>query len=182
MRILHFLSFEHISMPILIIILLHILVFIITSSKSLVNTRRLAPRIEIPLRFSKSAWSKQCTSSSQSVACPTSFPLSQFLPYGLDAGDTMLPPGDDESSGQIPLSMPFPFMNHRESILFVNINGLISFNTDVADFKPKCNSLQISKRLVAPFWTDVTTDNGLGGSIYYRQSTDPELLKKVRLL
>lgn len=143
-------------------------------------TSKSEKRTIVPLRYRTSMSS--CSFSRQSDACPASVPMSQFLPHGPEAGDITLPPGDDESSGPIPLSINFPFMEHRESILYVNINGLISFCTPIDEFKPKCNQLPRSQRMVAPFWSDVITFTGTGGNIYYRQTTDPELLKRVRFL
>ena len=137
-----------------------------------------AQRTYVRLGHFSSVISKQCSSRHQSEVCPTLVPLSQFLPFGLEAGDELLPPGDDESF-RVNLSITFPFMNHRERVLFLNINGLISFNQPIdQSYKPKCKQLPVSQRMVAPFWADVLTF-GRGGQIFFRQSTDPALLKKV---
>ena len=132
----------------------------------------------VPLKHF-STISKQCSSSGELEVCPNSVPFSQFLPYGHEAGDTLLDPGDDDFT-RVNLSITFPFMNHSERVLFININGLISFNQPIVDYKPKCQQLPISQRMVAPYWTDVITNNGLGGQIFFRQSTNPALLNKVR--
>ena len=136
-------------------------------------------KTNVPLRSCTFIRSEQNLYCPHSKTYPTSVPLSNFLPYGPEAGDITLPPGDDESSNAIPLSITFPFMNHRESVLFVNINGLISFNDSIRDFKPNCKPLTVSHRMVAPFWTDIITNNELGGQIYFRQTTDTVLLRKV---
>ena len=46
-------------------------------------------------------------------------PLADFYPYGLDAGDSRLPPNDDESSPAVELSQPFPFFDEEHTSLFV---------------------------------------------------------------
>ena len=160
-----------------------ILVIIVTNILSipyaeLVNLSSL--KNDLPLEHFSSVISQHSSSKRQSEVHPTSVPLSQFLPYGPEAGDTILPHGDDESSEPIHLMIAFPFMDYRERVLFVNINGLISFIQPISIFKPNCNKMPPSQRMVAPFWADVITNNGLGGEIFYRQSTDPELLRKVR--
>lgn len=169
------------SSSILLIIVINLLLIPRTEFMKTVSKHISELRIDVPLEHF-SAISKQCSSRRQSKVCSTSVPLSQFLPYGLAAGDELLPPGDDQSSPPIQLLITFPFMNHHERVLFVNINGLLSFNQPIAEFKPKCQQLPLSQRMVAPFWTDVITDTGLGGEIFFRQSTEPELLRKVRTL
>ncbi len=62
--------------------------------------------------------------------------LERFLPYGPEAGDFTMPPGDDESSEPIRLKIMFPFMDNRETTAWVNINGIISFASRISDYKP----------------------------------------------
>ena len=50
-----------------------------------------------------------------------------FFPFGSENGDSIVPPGDDTASSLITLTSPFPFVNRKESYLYVNINGALSF-------------------------------------------------------
>lgn len=59
----------------------------------------------------------------------------------------------------------------------VNNNGVISFNALVSQFTPEAFPLSDGRAFVAPFWADV--HNGIRGEIYYRESTDPELLRRA---
>lgn len=59
----------------------------------------------------------------------------------------------------------------------VNNNGVISFNALVSQFTPEAFPLTDGRAFVAPFWADV--HNGIRGEIYYRESTDPELLRRA---
>ena len=49
-----------------------------------------------------------------------SLPLSEFYPYGTSKGDTALPPNDDGSSGEISISILFPYFDHNHDSLFVS--------------------------------------------------------------
>lgn len=59
----------------------------------------------------------------------------------------------------------------------VNINGAISFQTAISQFTPAAFPLGAQRRMIAPFWGDVDTRNG--GTISYRQTTDPVLLQRA---
>lgn len=59
----------------------------------------------------------------------------------------------------------------------VNNNGVISFNALVSQFTPEAFPLTDGRAFVAPFWADV--HNGIRGEIYYRESTEPELLRRA---
>ncbi|KAL8173655.1 UNVERIFIED_CONTAM: hypothetical protein K2H54_014166 [Gekko kuhli] len=59
----------------------------------------------------------------------------------------------------------------------VNNNGVISFNALVSQFTPESFPLNDGRAFIAPFWADV--HNGIRGEVYYRESSDPALLKKV---
>uniref|UniRef100_A0A8D2MX47 Alpha-tectorin n=1 Tax=Zonotrichia albicollis TaxID=44394 RepID=A0A8D2MX47_ZONAL len=59
----------------------------------------------------------------------------------------------------------------------VNNNGVISFNALVSQFTPEAFPLTDGRAFVAPFWADV--HNGIRGEIFYRESTEPELLLRA---
>ena len=50
----------------------------------------------------------------------TAVPLSSFYSYGSAAGDTSLPPNDDNSSSPITLPTPFNFYGTFYSTVFVS--------------------------------------------------------------
>ena len=103
--------------------------------------------------------------------------LSDFLPYGISVGDTRVPTGDDNSAGPVSLGFTFPFFEKRETIVYVNTNGAVSFGSAISQYTPTCGALNVASRMVAPFWADVDTSNG--GDIYYRVSYDNNLLTLV---
>jgi len=47
-------------------------------------------------------------------------PLSDFYPYGVSEGDTALPANDDGSSGEISISILFPYFDRNHDSLFVS--------------------------------------------------------------
>lgn len=59
----------------------------------------------------------------------------------------------------------------------VNNNGVISFSVQVSQFTPEAFPLSDSRSFIAPLWADV--HNGIRGDVYYRETTDPELLERA---
>jgi len=59
----------------------------------------------------------------------------------------------------------------------VNTNGVISFLVQVSQYTPDTFPLDGNRRLVAPFWADVDTRKG--GDVFYRETTDPNLLQQA---
>ncbi|KAM8927848.1 alpha-tectorin-like [Pelodytes ibericus] len=102
---------------------------------------------------------------------------STLYPYGPSVGDKTTPVEDDGASDEIPISVPFTFFGKPYKSLFVNNNGVISFGVKVSNYTPDAFPLANGSPFVAPFWGDV--DNRLGGTVYYRESTDPSLLKRI---
>ena len=47
--------------------------------------------------------------------------LSEFYPYGANEGDTFLQPNDDGSSGEINISVLFPYFDQYHDSLYVSI-------------------------------------------------------------
>ncbi|CAJ0961131.1 unnamed protein product [Ranitomeya imitator] len=100
-----------------------------------------------------------------------------LYPYGHDQGDEVTPTEDDGTSGEVQLSIEFKFFGKKYKSLHVNNNGVISFNMAVSQYTPDAFPLTNGETFVTPFWGDV--DNDLGGTVYYRESTDPDLLQKI---
>ncbi|KAL4608607.1 alpha-tectorin [Arapaima gigas] len=106
-------------------------------------------------------------------------PQSILYPFGQAYGDFETPKMDDGSSPEITLLIPFIFFNVPYRSIFVNNNGVISFNVQVSQFTPEAFPLTDSRSFIAPFWADV--HNGIRGDVYYRESTDPSLLERATL-
>ncbi|XP_073243989.1 sushi domain-containing protein 2-like [Porites lutea] len=106
-----------------------------------------------------------------------SLPLRQFYPYGVRNGDTALLPNDDGGSGEIHVSILFPYFDRNHGSLYVNTNGVVSFLVAVSQFTPDPFPLGDQRRLISPFWGDVDTRNG--GVVSYRESTDTALLQRA---
>ncbi|XP_020319975.1 alpha-tectorin [Oncorhynchus kisutch] len=105
--------------------------------------------------------------------------LSQEImyPYGPVHRDLETPKMDDGSSTEIIILMPFIFFNNPYRSIYVNNNGVISFNVQVSQFTPEAFPLSDSRSFIAPLWADV--HNGIRGDVYYRESADPELLERA---
>ena len=78
--------------------------------------------------------------------------LNDFFPFGKENGDDELPRVDDGSSQPIKLVYPFPFFDVPQPTLWVNENGLISFNMSISEFTPYCRPVPSQYRMIAPFW------------------------------
>ena len=99
-----------------------------------------------------------------------------FLPFGPLSGDLLVPVVDDGFVGPISISTTFPFYQKSFTDLFVNTNGLVSFNRSITSFVPQPFPLD-NVITVAPFWADVDTRNG--GNIYYREIIDQRILNLI---
>ncbi|NXW25826.1 TECTA protein, partial [Circaetus pectoralis] len=102
---------------------------------------------------------------------------SLLYPYGPEQHDQKNPKLDDGSSKKISLAVPFTFYGKEYRNLYVNNNGVISFDTRVNQYTPDPFPLADGRTFVAPYWGDV--DNVRGGDVFYRETTDPTLLARV---
>ena len=50
--------------------------------------------------------------------------LPNFYPFGESEGDQVVPRGDDDSSGSVPISIPLPFFGQNYTSLFVSTTFL----------------------------------------------------------
>uniref|UniRef100_A0A672P1U9 Tectorin alpha n=1 Tax=Sinocyclocheilus grahami TaxID=75366 RepID=A0A672P1U9_SINGR len=105
------------------------------------------------------------------------FSQDTLYPFGPAHRDLETPKMDDGSSPEIPILIPFIFFNLPSRSLYVNNNGVISFNIQVSQFTPEAFPLSDSRSFIAPLWADV--HNGIRGDVYYRETTDPEILERV---
>ena len=128
-----------------------------------------------------------------------------LYPYGPGHRDLETPKMDDGSSPEISLLIPFVFFNIPYRSIYVspdwnslvvcyfitltgfianlflcpqvNNNGVISFNVQVSQFTPEGFPLSDSRSFIAPLWADV--HNGIRGDVYYRESTEREILERA---
>lgn len=63
--------------------------------------------------------------------------------------------------------------------LQVNTNGVISFLVPISQYTPDPFPLGDDRRLLTPFWADVDTTKG--GDVWYRETTDQNLLNRVAI-
>ncbi|CAD5126546.1 unnamed protein product [Dimorphilus gyrociliatus] len=101
----------------------------------------------------------------------------EFYPYGNGTTDQVVPSNDDDSSGQVSLSIPIKFFDDIFNTVFVNTNGAISFTVEVSQYTPDAFPLADGRQLIAPFWADVDTRKG--GTVFYRETTDVNILNLV---
>ncbi|XP_042295751.1 alpha-tectorin-like [Sceloporus undulatus] len=109
--------------------------------------------------------------------CLVSSSDTLLYPFGPKYQDRSTPKADDGASPQISVSEYFYFYGKRYQSLYVNNNGVVSFDKPVSQFTPDPFPLTDGRAFVAPFWADV--DNRIQGEVYYRQSQDKRLLQRV---
>ncbi|NWR44242.1 TECTA protein, partial [Regulus satrapa] len=102
---------------------------------------------------------------------------SLLYPDGQDQGDETIPKHDDGTFREISLSIPFTFYGKSYQTVFVNNNGVISFNEPIRPYTPDPLLLMDGRPFVAPYWADV--DTILGGDIFYHQTINPALLEDI---
>ncbi|XP_065916878.1 uncharacterized protein [Dysidea avara] len=105
--------------------------------------------------------------------------VSEFYPFGNDSGDAVLPyPSDSQgTSPSITLSEDFVFFNQVVRTTYIHDNGVISFGSHYNVCTPMSLPLDGTDKIIAPYWADVDTRGT--GNIYYRQTTDPNLLARA---
>jgi hypothetical protein len=96
---------------------------------------------------------------------------SYFLPFGPSAGDSTLFRNDDSYSNSIPFTFNFQYFGNVIQNLYVDNNGIISFEGPVGTYTPSGLS-SVSFPIVAPYWTDVDTRCSTCGFVYYRETSN----------
>ncbi|CAB3388254.1 Hypothetical predicted protein [Cloeon dipterum] len=102
-------------------------------------------------------------------------PRERLFPFGRQYGDSQLTPDDEGSSPEIELAVPVKFYDEEYSTIYVSINGLVSFLTEIPAFYNMPFPLEYP--VIAPLYTDVDTRRG--GSIFYRETNDSTLLTRA---
>ena len=104
--------------------------------------------------------------------------LPELFPFGVSTGDNVLAPGDDSYSEPMQI-WPFKYFGKEESEIIVNVNGAISFGKGLTYYTPYCGALNLKSPMIAPFWADSDTKPEIGGQIFFRQTNEPDMLKKA---
>ena len=100
-----------------------------------------------------------------------------FLPYGLNNGDSALSKEDD-AFRELRISTDFSFFGKSFNKVYVSTNGVIFFGEGKTDFTPTPFPMN-GTRAVAAYWTD--SDPREGGNIFYRETYDSKVLEKISL-
>ncbi|KAL8607394.1 hypothetical protein ACOMHN_024419 [Nucella lapillus] len=103
-------------------------------------------------------------------------PEQLMYPYGTRTGDRALPPNDDFSSDEIGLSVTVVFFDSAYQSLYVNMNGHVSFDTEIPNYQGNL-VLPFGFKLIAPFLADV--DTSVTGTVLYRETQDDDLLRRA---
>lgn len=65
---------------------------------------------------------------SPAVKLTSAFTLPNLYPFGVSEGDQIVPRNDDSSSGEVPISITFPFFDQNHRSLYVSITTSSSLN------------------------------------------------------
>ncbi|XP_052009773.1 nidogen-2-like [Xyrauchen texanus] len=101
-----------------------------------------------------------------------------MYPFGMFSGDVTLQEGDDETSKVITLTKPMYFYEASFRNLYVATNGIISTQDLPMEKQYVDDGFPTDFPVIAPFLADIDTSKGKG-SIYYRQTESPTVLKQV---
>ncbi|KAK7069005.1 Calcium ion binding [Halocaridina rubra] len=104
-------------------------------------------------------------------------PKADFFKFGEEAGDKKLPNMDEASTAEINLRVPLVFYGQVYESLFVNMNGFVSFLTEIPNFFNVQFPLEYP--LIAPFYSDVDTTRA--GNVYYRETSDPNTVARAKI-
>ncbi|XP_033376392.1 LOW QUALITY PROTEIN: alpha-tectorin-like [Parus major] len=97
--------------------------------------------------------------------------------YGTHQEDESNPKHDDGTS-EITPSVPFTFYGKTYQTVFVNNNGVISFDEPIKQYTPDPFPLVDGHPFMAPYWADVE-NVWTRGDIFYHQTTDAVLLEDI---
>uniref|UniRef100_A0A8C1XKI3 Nidogen 2a (osteonidogen) n=1 Tax=Cyprinus carpio TaxID=7962 RepID=A0A8C1XKI3_CYPCA len=101
-----------------------------------------------------------------------------IYPYGMFYGDVTLQEGDDETSEVTTLTKPMYFYETSFTNLYVATNGIISTQDLPMEKQYVDDGFPTDFPVIAPFLADIDTSKGKG-SIFYRQTESPTVLKRA---
>ena len=156
------------------------LIFIILNLFLIIKNGKLANTMYQPFVLNiKTA----TTTKSLSSTIITSTPYAQiFYPFGFSNNDTRAPKADDVNSGPITFKYrkTFPYLDTQYSSVYINANGLISFN-DMTGYLwlTRLNRITSSRKIpiLAAFWSDISTFEC--GNLYYRETMQTGILRLI---
>jgi len=100
-----------------------------------------------------------------------------FFPFGPSQGDASVQKVDDFSAPVVHPRYSIPFYGTNQRTIIVNTNGHITFEQGVSTYTPHTFPFSNSPHMIAPFFADIDIRNG--GSIWYRQTEDRDVLEKA---
>ncbi|XP_050523369.1 nidogen isoform X2 [Daktulosphaira vitifoliae] len=101
-----------------------------------------------------------------------------IYPYGPSTGDSQLRIGYEVASPPVSLSVPIKFYNDTYDTVFINSNGLVSFNSEMPTFFNV--PFPLDYPAMAAFYANI--DLRGSGQVYYRESRDSRVLGQVNEL
>ncbi|KAK9891601.1 hypothetical protein WA026_015561 [Henosepilachna vigintioctopunctata] len=105
-----------------------------------------------------------------------SFGIPAALLYDYNIKEAVrLPKGDEVSSGPITLKVPIIFFGEAYDTIYVNNNGLLSFQTEIPNFLNL--EFPLDYPAIAPFYSNVDTTNA--GTVSYYETENPALLQRA---
>lgn len=99
-----------------------------------------------------------------------------LYPYGTPQGDRRVVVEDDGSSPEVQLNTTIAFYDERFRSVYVNLNGFLSFETEIPSYRSNM-IIPFGYKIVAPFFADI--DIRLSGNVFYRETFDPSLRGKA---
>ncbi|XP_016347892.1 nidogen-2-like [Sinocyclocheilus anshuiensis] len=115
---------------------------------------------------------------SWTVQHATAIHRHDIYPYGMFYGDVTLQEGDDETSKVITLTKAMYFYEASFNNLYVATNGIISTQDLPMEKQYVDDGFPTDFPVIAPFLADIDTSKGKG-SIFYRQTESPTVLKRA---
>ncbi|XP_048027196.1 sushi, nidogen and EGF-like domain-containing protein 1 isoform X2 [Megalobrama amblycephala] len=118
--------------------------------------------------------------TTQAIATPTTTAWTApaiFYPFGLAAGDGEQLETGYETFVNFTFSTPFTYFGRKYNYIYVNNNGLLTFNQPVQEADPIIIPIHGAEDFIAPFWTDLD-DIGLG-KYWYQQYTSGSVLTRA---
>ncbi|XP_073684042.1 sushi, nidogen and EGF-like domain-containing protein 1 [Garra rufa] len=100
-----------------------------------------------------------------------------FYPFGSAAGDTEHVETGGESHYSVSLSTPFPFFGNTYNQIYVNYNGLLTFNIPLLASEPFYNPTTGYEDFIAALWNDF--DDYYSGVFSYQQYTNGSVLARA---
>ncbi|XP_051524017.1 uncharacterized protein LOC127423605 [Myxocyprinus asiaticus] len=100
-----------------------------------------------------------------------------FYPFGSTAGDAQVNVNGDVGSSLVSLSSPFMFFGRSLNQIYVNNNGLLTFQSALVEGNPSSFPANSNEDFIAPLWTDLD-DYGIG-VFSYQQYTNGNVLTRA---